>query len=216
MVNLQEIRIPESFRLFSTISTSKLDQSLSVEGLCEILDSQIPFHFAKVPAYDFHFSLVHFVCRTIFHAFCFLYWSSWNLVPCMQKIFYVRFSVHNDNFKSSFCIWKFLKIWPYDSNWFCQMDLVECLVCKHSSQLPHKQASRWSTHTTFTWTVWKLTSHCFVLGVGGNSLGNLWRRVMIMPPSNDDLQNIVKSWYPNLESLTERLIGGFRCMLFEE
>lgn len=122
MVNLQEIRIPESFRLFSTISTSKLDQSLSVEGLCEILDSQIPFHFAKVPAYDFHFSLVRFVCRTIFHAFCFLYWSSWNLVPCMQKIFYVRFTVHNDNFKSSFCIWKFLKIWPYDSYWFCQMD----------------------------------------------------------------------------------------------
>lgn len=38
---------------------------------------------------------------------------------------------------------------------------------------------------------------------------------MIMPPSNDDLQNIVKSWYPNLESLTKRLIGGFHCMLFE-
>lgn len=38
---------------------------------------------------------------------------------------------------------------------------------------------------------------------------------MIMPPRNDDLQNIVKSWYPNLESLTKRLIGGFHCMLFE-
>ncbi|KAJ0075983.1 hypothetical protein Patl1_33593 [Pistacia atlantica] len=43
---------------------------------------------------------------------------------------------------------------------------------------------------------------------GGNSLGNVWRRVMIMPPSNDDLQNIVKAWYPNLESLADRLIGG--------
>lgn len=39
---------------------------------------------------------------------------------------------------------------------------------------------------------------------------------MIMPPSNDDLQNIVKSWYPNLESLTERFIGGFHYVLFEE
>lgn len=54
----------------------------------------------------------------------------------------------------------------------------------------------------------------FVLVVGGNSLGNVWRRVMIMPPSNDDLQNIVKAWYPNLESLADRLIGGFGYMLF--
>lgn len=48
--------------------------------------------------------------------------------------------------------------------------------------------------------------------VGGNSLGNVWRRVMIMPPSNDDLQNIVKAWYPTLESLADRLVGGFVYM----
>ncbi|KAJ4717838.1 Midasin [Melia azedarach] len=44
---------------------------------------------------------------------------------------------------------------------------------------------------------------------GASSIGNLWRRVMIMPPSNDDLQNIVKSRYPNLEPLAERLIETF-------
>lgn len=37
-----------------------------------------------------------------------------------------------------------------------------------------------------------------------------------MPPSNDDLQNIVKSRYPNLEPLAERLIGEFSYMLYEE
>ncbi|KAL5755634.1 hypothetical protein ACOSQ2_020380 [Xanthoceras sorbifolium] len=44
---------------------------------------------------------------------------------------------------------------------------------------------------------------------GGNSLGTLWRRVMIMPPTSEDLWNIVKTWYPNLEFLADRLIETF-------
>ena len=31
---------------------------------------------------------------------------------------------------------------------------------------------------------------------------------MIVPPSNEDLTNIIKVWYPNLEPISEKLIGG--------
>ncbi|XP_050232290.1 midasin isoform X2 [Mercurialis annua] len=41
---------------------------------------------------------------------------------------------------------------------------------------------------------------------GGNLLSILWRRVMIGLPNTDDLQNIVKAWYPNLEPLAGKLI----------
>ncbi|KAJ6959314.1 midasin isoform X1 [Populus alba x Populus x berolinensis] len=41
---------------------------------------------------------------------------------------------------------------------------------------------------------------------GGSSLSTLWRRVMIGLPSNDDLENIMKAWYPSLGPLTGRLI----------
>ncbi|KAK3220425.1 hypothetical protein Dsin_014395 [Dipteronia sinensis] len=44
---------------------------------------------------------------------------------------------------------------------------------------------------------------------GGNSLGTLWRRVMIMAPTSEDLRNIVKTWYSNLEFLADRLIETF-------
>ncbi|XP_048233780.1 midasin isoform X2 [Ricinus communis] len=43
----------------------------------------------------------------------------------------------------------------------------------------------------------------------GNSLSILWRRVMIGLPNNDDLHNIVKARYPNLEPLARKLIGTF-------
>lgn len=43
---------------------------------------------------------------------------------------------------------------------------------------------------------------------GGNSLGVLWRRVMIGHPSNEDLQSIVKAWYPELEPVAGKLIGA--------
>ena len=33
-------------------------------------------------------------------------------------------------------------------------------------------------------------------------------KVMIVPPSKEDLQNIIKAWYPNLEPISEKLIGG--------
>ncbi|KAI3759776.1 hypothetical protein L6452_07827 [Arctium lappa] len=42
-----------------------------------------------------------------------------------------------------------------------------------------------------------------------NSLGALWRRVMVGPPSSSDLQSIVKAWYPDLESLCGKLIESF-------
>ncbi|RVW28393.1 Midasin [Vitis vinifera] len=41
-----------------------------------------------------------------------------------------------------------------------------------------------------------------------NSVGVLWRRVMIGQPSNEDLQSIVKAWYPELEPLAGKLIGA--------
>ncbi|RVW52071.1 Midasin [Vitis vinifera] len=44
---------------------------------------------------------------------------------------------------------------------------------------------------------------------GGNSLGVLWRRVMIGHPSNEDLQSIVKAWYPELEPVAGKLIETF-------
>uniref|UniRef100_F6HXY6 Midasin n=2 Tax=Vitis vinifera TaxID=29760 RepID=F6HXY6_VITVI len=45
-------------------------------------------------------------------------------------------------------------------------------------------------------------------GASGNSLGVLWRRVMIGHPSNEDLQSIVKAWYPELEPVAGKLIGA--------
>ncbi|RVW76358.1 Midasin [Vitis vinifera] len=42
-----------------------------------------------------------------------------------------------------------------------------------------------------------------------NSVGVLWRRVMIRQPSNEDLQSIVKAWYPELEPLAGKLIETF-------
>ncbi|KAL0415065.1 UNVERIFIED_CONTAM: Midasin, partial [Sesamum latifolium] len=44
---------------------------------------------------------------------------------------------------------------------------------------------------------------------GRNSLGAVWRKIMIGPPSNQDLLNIVLEWYPELESLVQKLIENF-------
>ncbi|KAK6125035.1 hypothetical protein DH2020_041213 [Rehmannia glutinosa] len=41
---------------------------------------------------------------------------------------------------------------------------------------------------------------------GRNSLGAVWRKVMISPPSNQDLLHIVLEWYPELEYLAQNLI----------
>ncbi|GAV80132.1 AAA_5 domain-containing protein [Cephalotus follicularis] len=49
---------------------------------------------------------------------------------------------------------------------------------------------------------------------GGKMLNVLWRKVMIGPPSNEDLLDIVKAWYPDLEPLAGRLVETFdniRC-----
>ncbi|KAG8656474.1 hypothetical protein MANES_04G142500v8 [Manihot esculenta] len=44
---------------------------------------------------------------------------------------------------------------------------------------------------------------------GGNLLSTLWRRVMIGLPNCDDLQSIVKAWYPKLKPLAGKLIETF-------
>ncbi|XVF27001.1 hypothetical protein REPUB_Repub14bG0069100 [Reevesia pubescens] len=48
-------------------------------------------------------------------------------------------------------------------------------------------------------------------GIGGNLNGVLWRKVMIEPPSNQDLKKIVSSWYPSLEPLAEKLVETFEA-----
>ncbi|KAJ4836844.1 hypothetical protein Tsubulata_018473 [Turnera subulata] len=45
---------------------------------------------------------------------------------------------------------------------------------------------------------------------GGNLLSSLWRRVMIGPPSKDDLANIIKTLYPSLEPFAGKLIETLR------
>ncbi|XP_065866775.1 midasin [Euphorbia lathyris] len=52
-------------------------------------------------------------------------------------------------------------------------------------------------------------SDAFGNAEGGNLLSVLWRRVMIGPPNTEDLQNIVKVLYPNLEPLAGKLIETF-------
>lgn len=47
----------------------------------------------------------------------------------------------------------------------------------------------------------------FIVLEGRGSLSVLWRRVMIRPPDNEDLQNILIAWYPNLEPLVDKLTG---------
>jgi midasin len=44
--------------------------------------------------------------------------------------------------------------------------------------------------------------------VSGGKIGVFWRKVMIVPPNNEDLENIIKAWYPNLEPICKKLIGG--------
>ncbi|XP_017978548.1 PREDICTED: midasin [Theobroma cacao] len=46
-------------------------------------------------------------------------------------------------------------------------------------------------------------------GIGANLNGVLWRKVMIEPPSSQDLQKIVRAWYPSLEPLVEKLLETF-------
>ncbi|KAJ6683499.1 hypothetical protein OIU85_007210, partial [Salix viminalis] len=55
-------------------------------------------------------------------------------------------------------------------------------------------------------TITTSKSNVFHTAEGGSSLSTLWRRVMIGLPSNDDLENIMKAWYPSLGPLTGRLI----------
>lgn len=49
--------------------------------------------------------------------------------------------------------------------------------------------------------------------IGRNSLGAVWRKIMITPPNRQDLIDIVLQWYPELEYLAPKLIGllNFCC-----
>ncbi|XP_071712181.1 midasin isoform X2 [Rutidosis leptorrhynchoides] len=58
-------------------------------------------------------------------------------------------------------------------------------------------------------TVSSSSLDAFTVTAARNSLGALWRRVMVGPPSSDDLSSIVKAWYPDLESICEKLIETF-------
>ncbi|WCJ27054.1 Midasin [Euphorbia peplus] len=58
-------------------------------------------------------------------------------------------------------------------------------------------------------TVTTTKSDAFGNAEGGNLLSILWRRVMIGPPNAEDLQNIVKVLYPNLEPLAGKLTETF-------
>ncbi|XP_056176640.1 midasin isoform X2 [Syzygium oleosum] len=47
-------------------------------------------------------------------------------------------------------------------------------------------------------------------GTGGfNFAGTLWRRVMVRQPTHEHLQCIVKTWYPRLDPLVDRLVETF-------
>lgn len=45
------------------------------------------------------------------------------------------------------------------------------------------------------------------LVTGRNSLVAVWRKVMIDPPSKQDLLDVILEWYPELEPLALKLIG---------
>lgn len=47
----------------------------------------------------------------------------------------------------------------------------------------------------------------FVVLEGRDPLSVLWRRVRIRPPDDEDLLNILKVRYPNLELLVDNLKG---------
>ncbi|KAL8046294.1 hypothetical protein ABFX02_08G168300 [Erythranthe guttata] len=47
---------------------------------------------------------------------------------------------------------------------------------------------------------------------GRNSLGAVWRKVMIGPPSKQDLIQIVLKWYPDLEDLAQKLTETFESV----
>ncbi|XP_031091675.1 midasin [Ipomoea triloba] len=47
---------------------------------------------------------------------------------------------------------------------------------------------------------------------GNNSVSAFWRRIMVGPPSEDDLLNIVNAWYPKLNTLAGKLIETFKIV----
>lgn len=47
------------------------------------------------------------------------------------------------------------------------------------------------------------------LCLGNNSVSAFWRRIMVGPPSEYDLLNIVNAWYPKLNPLAGKLIGNY-------
>lgn len=57
--------------------------------------------------------------------------------------------------------------------------------------------------------VFSLTLSLSNMAAGGSTIGMLWRKVMIGPPSNEDLHSIVKIQYPTLESIASKLVGEF-------
>ncbi|XXG76315.1 hypothetical protein AAC387_Pa08g0684 [Persea americana] len=54
------------------------------------------------------------------------------------------------------------------------------------------------------------SKHDFCHTAGRISLGVLWRKVMIGNPSYEDMSDIIGTWYPSLQSLSEELIATFK------
>ncbi|KAL5697769.1 hypothetical protein ACHQM5_028886 [Ranunculus cassubicifolius] len=47
---------------------------------------------------------------------------------------------------------------------------------------------------------------------GKNSLGVLWRSVMISPAADEGLLNIIKEWYPELEAMAKNILETYECV----
>ncbi|CAA0814598.1 Unknown protein, partial [Striga hermonthica] len=73
----------------------------------------------------------------------------------------------------------------------------------------HGEAVRVNESFRLFSTVTRLNSDASRFTEGRNSLGAVWRKVMIGPPSKQDLKHIVLEWYPELEYLAQNLIETF-------
>ncbi|GFQ03814.1 midasin [Phtheirospermum japonicum] len=73
----------------------------------------------------------------------------------------------------------------------------------------HGEAVRVNESFRLFSTVTSLNTDTSRFTEGRNSLGAVWRKVMIGPPSNHDLLHIVLEWYPELEYLAANLLETY-------
>ncbi|KAI3727341.1 hypothetical protein L1987_67154 [Smallanthus sonchifolius] len=90
-----------------------------------------------------------------------------------------------------------------------QSILLPLLEGSSSFLTGHGEAVRVSESFRLFSTVSSSRVNAFTVTAARNSLGASWRRVMVGPPSSNDLITVVKAWYPDLESLCGKLIETF-------